>query len=100
NVTNISYQNKVVYNYGPDYNVLSAHSSRPIQRLKLERQANVDVTAAAKSGGLTKVQGNALVVAAPMKINKPPKEIAPPTVKTKVAEAKVEKGWSMVGAAK
>src|SRR5207245_4047767 len=65
--------------------------------LKLERQANVDVTAAAKSGGLTKVQGNALVVAAPMKINRPTKEIAPPTVKTKVAEAKVEKGWSVAG---
>src|SRR5437016_9913080 len=31
-----------------------------------------------------------------MKINKPAKEIAPPTVKTKVADAKVEKGWSGV----
>src|SRR5207249_10102991 len=65
-------------------------------KLRLERQANVDINAAAKSGGLTKVQGNALVVAAPMKINKPAKEIAPPTVKTKIADAKVEKGWSGV----
>src|SRR6266571_4618080 len=97
NVTNITYNNSVVYNYGPDINVINQHSSRPIQRLKLERQANVDVTAAAKSGGLTKVQGNSLVVAAPMKINKSAKEIAPPTVKTKVAEAKVEKGWSVAG---
>src|SRR5437016_14481449 len=31
-----------------------------------------------------------------MKINKPAKEIAPPTVKMKVADAKVEKGWSGV----
>src|SRR6266705_1724926 len=91
NVTNITYKNKTVYNYGPDLNVVNQYSSRPIQKLKLERQANVDVAAAAKSGGLMKVQGNALMVAAPMKINKSATQIAPPAVKTKVAEAKVEK---------
>jgi uncharacterized protein DUF6600 len=97
NVTNITYKNKTVYNYGPDVNVVNRYSSRPIQKLKLERQANVDVSAAAKSGGLTKVQGNALVVAAPTRLNKPAKEIAPPTVKTKIAQPKIEKGWSEAG---
>ncbi|HST30939.1 MAG TPA: DUF6600 domain-containing protein, partial [Chthoniobacterales bacterium] len=97
NVTNITYKNKTVYNYGPDINVINQYSSRPIQRLKLERQTNADVSAAARSGGLTKVQGNSLVVAAPTKLNKPEKEIAPPTVKTKVAQPKIEKGWSEVG---
>src|SRR3984893_19431756 len=96
NVTNITYKNKVVYNYGPDYNVLSAHSSRPIQRLRLEREANVDVTAAAKSGGLTKVQGDRLVVGAPMTIRKPATQIAPLNVKTKIAQPKLEKGWAGV----
>jgi hypothetical protein len=96
NVTNITVQNNVVYNYGPDYNTLSARSSRPIQRLKLERQANVNLSAAARSGGLTKVQGNKLVVAAPNKINKPAPGIAPPRVKTKVAQPKVEHGWAGV----
>src|SRR5437016_11576784 len=97
NVTNITYKNKTVYNYGPDLTVVNQYSSRPIQKLKLERQANVDFSVAAKSGGITKVQGNALVVAAPMKISKPAKQIAPPSAKTKVAEAKVEKGWSVAG---
>jgi hypothetical protein len=97
NVTNITYKNKTVYNYGPDLNVVNQYSSRPIQKLKIERQANVDFAVAAKSGGLNKVQGNALVVSAPMKINKPAKQIAPPSVKTKVAETKVEKGWSIAG---
>lgn len=97
NVTNITYKNKIVYNYGPDVNVVNQYSSRPIQKLKLERQANVDVSVAAKSGGLTKVQGNSLVVAAPTKLNKPAKEIAPPTVKMKVAQPKIDKGWSEVG---
>jgi hypothetical protein len=96
NVTNITYKNNVVYNYGPDYNVVSARSSRPIQRLRLEREANVDVTAAAKSGGLTKVQGDRLVVGAPMRIKKPAAQIAPPNVKTKVAQPKIEKGWAGV----
>ena len=51
NVTNIYVQNNVVYNYGPNYNVVNEYSSRPIQKLKLEQQTNVDVSAAAKSGG-------------------------------------------------
>ena len=97
NVTNITYKNKTVYNYGPDINVVNQYSSRPIQKLKLERQANVDVASAAKSGGLTKVQGNALVVAAPTRINKPANEVAPAKVKAKVAQPKFEKGWSEVG---
>src|SRR5438874_13402637 len=96
NVTNITYENNVVHNYGPDYNVLSARSSRPIQRLRLEREANVDVTAAARSGGLTKVQGDKLVVGAPMTIKKPAAQMAPPNVKTKVAQPKLEKGWAGV----
>jgi len=97
NVTNITYKNNTVYSYGPDVNVMNQYSSRPIQRLKLEREANADVSAAAKSGGLTKVQGNTLVVAAPGKLNKPAQAVAPPTVKTTVAEAKIENGWSEVG---
>lgn len=96
NVTNITYQNNVAYNYGPDYSALSARSSRPIQRLKLERQENVDVAAAAKSGALTKVEGDKLVVAAPVTIKRSATPVAPPTVKEKVAEAKVDKGWSGV----
>ncbi len=95
NVTNISVQNNVVYNYGPDYNVLSTRSSRPIQRLNIERQANVDLSAAAKSGGLTKVQGDKLIIGAPNRINKPAQGIAPPRVKAKVAQP-LEHGWSGV----
>src|SRR6266487_2154049 len=96
NITNITYNNNTVYNYGPDYNALSARSSRPIQRLNIERQQNVDLSTAAKSGALTKVQGDKLVVAAPTKLQKPAKPIAPPTVKTKVAQAKIDKGWTGV----
>jgi hypothetical protein len=96
NVTNITVQNNVVYNYGPDINVVSAYSTRPIQRLTIERQAATDLSAAAKSGALTKVQGNKLVVGAPNKLVKAPPSVVPPAVKAKVAQPKVEHGWAGV----
>ena len=97
NVTNITYQNNNIYNYGPDINVVNRTAARPVQRLRLDRQQNVDVTAAAKSGALTKVQGDRLVVAAPPKVNRSAKQAAPQNIKTKVAAAKVDRGWSAVG---
>ena len=96
NVTNITVQNNVVYNYGPNYEVLSAASARPIQRLSIERQSATNLSAAAKSGTLTKVQGNKLVVAAPQKLAKAPPAAKPPTVKTKVAQPKLNRGWAGV----
>ena len=96
NVTNISVRNNVVYNYGPDYNVLSAHSSRPIQRLSITRESATNLSAAAKSGALTKVQGGKLVVATPQKLTKSAPGAAPPSVKAKVAKPKIEKGWAGV----
>ena len=100
NVTNITVKNKIVYNYGPDYNALAAHSSRPIQKLKIERETKVNFSAAGKSGGLkNRVQGDKLVLAAPPMIRKATKEMAPPAVKTRVAKDKVklERGWGVVG---
>jgi Family of unknown function (DUF6600) len=96
NVTNITVQNNVVYNYGPDYNVLAAQSARPIQRLSIERQSAANLSAAAKSGAVTKVQGNKLVVAAPPKLAKAPPTAKPPAVKTKVAQPKLNRGWAGV----
>jgi hypothetical protein len=96
NITNITVKNNVVYNYGPNYDVLSAHSNRPIQRLNIERQSAANLSAAAKSGAVTKVQGNKLVVAAPPKLAKARPTAKPPTVKTKVAQPKLNRGWAGV----
>jgi hypothetical protein len=96
NVTNITVQNNTVYNYGPDINVVNQRSSRPIQRLRLERQQNVDAASAARSGALTKVQGNSLVVAAPTRIAKSAQPVAPSRVKTKIGQPKIDKGWARI----
>jgi hypothetical protein len=95
NVTNITYNNSVVYNYGPDYAMLSRYSTRPIQRLKLER-ANIDPLQAVKNGNVTKVQGDKLVLAAPLKLQKPSTQIAPKAVKAKIEQPRIEKGWANI----
>jgi hypothetical protein len=95
NVTNITYNNSIVYNYGPDYAVLSRYSTRPIQRLKLER-TNIDPLQAVKGGNVTKVQGDKLVLAAPLKVQKPASPVAPKVVKAKIAQPKIEKGWANI----
>jgi hypothetical protein len=96
NVTNITYTNSTVYNYGPDYNVMSRYSTRPIQRLSLQRETTVDPATAAQSKSLMKIQGDKLVVAAPRQFQKPAKTIAPKVVKEKIAQAPVERGWEPV----
>ncbi|MBA2622227.1 MAG: hypothetical protein H0U88_01220 [Chthoniobacterales bacterium] len=96
NVTNITYNNSVVYNHGPDYNRLSAYSTRPIRRMTLERRANADYAMAAQAGGFTKVQGDRLIVAAPPIAQQPAQQaqLAPPKrVKTRIAKPDVETGW-------
>lgn len=96
NVTNITYNNSTVYNYGPDYNRLSAYSTRPIQKLTLQRETNVDLDAAAKSGAMTKVQGTTLMVAGPQQFKAGEKNAAPKEVKTKIAKTDLETGWAGV----
>jgi hypothetical protein len=93
NVTNITYTNSVVYNYGPDYDTLSRYSTRPIRRMKLERDANADFSVAVKANGRLRVQGDSLFVAAPSMLQKPAKPVVPKMVKEKIAKPTFERGW-------
>jgi hypothetical protein len=96
NVTNISYTNSVVYNQGPDYDTLSRYSARPIRRMTLERDSNVELSVAVQSKGLTRVQGDKLIVAAPLTFQKPSKPVAPKMVKEKIEKPTIERGWAGV----
>ena len=75
---------------------MNRYSSRPIQRLTIEREAATNLNTAVKSGTLTKVQGNKLMVAAPQKLVKAAPSAKPPAVKAKVAQPKMEHGWKGV----
>ena len=94
NVTNITYNKAAVYNYGPDFNTVSRYSTRPIQRLTVQRENDLDH--ARQSKALMKVEGNKLVVAAPQELQKPNKQAAPKVVKEKLTQAAVERGWEPV----
>jgi hypothetical protein len=96
NITNITYNNSTVYNYGPDYNRLNQYSTRPIQRLSLQRETSVGANfGQGQKGNFNRVSGNQLTVVAPT-IQKSQQQIAPKQVKTKVEQPKVEHGWQGV----
>ena len=94
NVTNITYTNSTVYNYGPDYNTVNRYSTHPIQRLTLQRDVDVDLSVAARSKALTRVQGDKLMVAAPLTLQKPSAPVAPKVVKEKIPKPNFEHGWT------
>jgi hypothetical protein len=96
NVTNITYNNSTVYNYGPDYNRLNQYSTRPIERLTLQRETNVGANfGQGQKGNFNRVSGNQLTVVAPT-IQKSQQQVAPKQVKAKVEQPKVERGWQGV----
>lgn len=97
NVTNITYSNSIVYNYGPDYNRLNQYSTRPIQRLNLQRETTVgaNLGQGGKGGNFNRVSGNQLTVVSPT-IQKSQQQIAPKQVKAKVEKPTVEHGWKGV----
>jgi hypothetical protein len=96
NITNITYRNNVVYNGGPEYDVIARESAQPIRRLRLERRTEVD----AVSGGVrsesfrSQVQGDALRVVAPSL--EATAVSAPRHVARKVERAELDRGWKDV----
>ncbi len=92
NVTNITYVNRVVNNYGPDYDQIARKSRKPVNRYQLDlaRGAQFDRNAARP-----RANGNRLTVVAPVinvnqKVNQ---TIRPAKVGQKIVQADREKGW-------
>ncbi|MEP7248960.1 MAG: DUF6600 domain-containing protein [Spartobacteria bacterium] len=92
NVTNITYNNSVVINNGPDLARVNQFSTRPVQRLTLQRETTVSGDFASRRGNLNRVNGSTLMVAAPT-VQRSQEKFAPKQVKAKVAQPKFEKGW-------
>jgi hypothetical protein len=97
NVTNITYVNSKIYDYGADYNTVNRYSSRPIQQMTVELNSNVDPSTAVKNKQVVKVQGDRIMVAAPPVLQKPSTPIAPKTVKEKIQKPSLDHGWKDVG---
>lgn len=92
NVTNITYNNTTIVNEGPSYDELRSESREPIQRFRLERNVNVDVSTEPPR---PRVQGETIVVAAPL-IAVPQPSDRPPTVKRTIAQVAVDLGWAAI----
>src|SRR5438128_10842122 len=91
NVTNITYNNTTIVNEGPSYDEVRVQSREPVQRYRLERNVNVDVSVEPRSV----VRGETIVVAAPV-IAEPVANERPPTVKQTIAAAAVDLGWGAI----
>lgn len=86
NVTNITYNNSMIVNQGPNYDELRARSQQPIQHLRLERRTTVEM-----ENPRPIVKGEVVEMPAPVIAATQPVE-RPATVRETVA-AVVERGW-------
>jgi hypothetical protein len=90
NVTNITYNNSTVVDQGPSYNDLRSRSQYSIERLRLERNSDVNF-----DSDRAVVKGEVLAVPAP--IFQPTKTaIRPPSIKQTIVKTIVERGWSEI----
>jgi hypothetical protein len=93
NVTNISYNNTTIVNEGPSYDELRSISRESMQRYRLERNVNVDLSTGAPR---PEMRGETVVIAAPV-ISAPVANERPATVKQTLAAATVDLGWAAIG---
>jgi len=95
NITNITYNNNVIYNYGPQYQRVSQlaqqRAGQQVPNYKINYAAQTQRNAAFK----TAAQGNQLnVIAPPQKLK--PIAAAQPKVAKQLGKAQVERGWKNV----
>ena len=92
NITNITYQNNVVYNGGPDYDQINRRSERPIERLRLDRITAVDGN---RDYRFNRPQNGRLAVVAPAVV---PVEqnLRPRAIKASLGRVQRDNGWAGV----
>lgn len=97
NITRITYVNNVVYNQGPQYDVISRRSEQPIRRMKLERREGFDgdPRTARAEHFKARVDGDSLRVVTPSFDTTP--ATAPRKVAAKVEKVEVDRGWKDAG---
>jgi hypothetical protein len=93
NVTNITYNNVMVVNQGPNYEELRSRAEQPIPRLKLERQVAVDLNTQPHE---PIVRGETIQMVAPA-VRRAQAVERPREVRQNVTEATVDRGWAEIG---
>lgn len=89
NVTNITYSNTTVVNQGPNFEELRTRTQQPIQRLRLEREVNVNINVGEPR---PVVRGEVLFIPAPL-IARGQAVERPRAVKETIAHVEIDRGW-------
>src|SRR5437016_6816952 len=93
NVTNITYNNTTIVNQGPSYDEIRTQTQRPIERLRLEREVNININVGEPR---PVVRGQSIVVPAPL-IARGQAVEHPRRVKETIANVVVDRGWENTG---
>jgi hypothetical protein len=93
NVTNITYNNTTIVNQGPSYDEIRTQTQQPIERLRLEREVNININVGEPR---PVVRGQAIVVPAPLIARSQAVE-RPRRVKETITNVVVDRGWENTG---
>src|SRR5437868_820830 len=93
NVTNITYNNTTIVNQGPSYDEIRTQTQQPIERLRLEREVNININVGEPR---PVVRGQAIVVPAPL-IARGLAVERPRRVKETITNVVVDRGWENTG---
>src|SRR5437773_2199521 len=93
NVTNITYNNTTIVNQGPSYDEIRTQTQQPIERLRLEREININLNVGEPR---PVVRGQAIVVPAPL-ITRGQAVERPRRVKETITNVVVDRGWENTG---
>src|SRR5438445_4304600 len=93
NVTNITYNNTTIVNQGQSYDENRTQTHQPIERLRLEREVNVNINVGEPR---PVVRGQAIVIPAPL-ITRSQAVERPRTVKETITNVVIDRGWENTG---
>src|SRR5438094_5267672 len=93
NVTNITYDNTTIVNQGPSYDEIRTRTQQPIERLRLEREVNININVGEPR---PVVRGQSIVIPAPL-IARDQAIERPRRVKETIANVVVDRGWENTG---
>ncbi len=93
NVTNITYNNTTIVNQGPSYDEIRRQTQQPIERLRLEREVNININVGEPR---PVVRGQAIVIPAPL-ITRSQAVERPRRVKETITNVVVDRGWENTG---
>ena len=102
NITNITMnpQRNIVFNGGPNFQMVQGRSGRPIQTLRLVQQTNWGGGQSGRNALLSKQHGNQLEVVAPViQPSGAGERVRPKNIAATVPAANVDRGWNHVSEA-